>query len=240
MRTPTFLLALIVALLATPAVHGAQTPAPTRPPGILLQIAVDELAPDLVATTGMLRTTYAAGATLHLVTGSGPSLHFVESGTLSLTTGDGPPPRVVRAGATGEAATPMAADTGGEVIVVAGDGVLLAPGTSTELRNEGAESATVLELLAAPDATSEVGEGVAQAVLVRQEVPLPQPPVSVTLSRVTLAPGDRLSIPEPPALTFYAAVERSQSFNLSGQGLNRSTDPLDAYVLAIVPATPPA
>lgn len=233
MRTPTIILALVMALLAT-SVQGAQTPATTPAAGTLMQLTVDELPADLIMTTGMIRTTYPAGATLRLVTGSGPSLHFVETGMLTITSDGGAPPRVVHA------ATPETAGFAGEAVVTAGDGVLLAPGTTSEFRNDGPNPAAVLDLLAAPDLATEASEDIAQAILVRQEVPLPEPPVSVTLSRTTVEPGDRLSLAEAPALTFYAAVERGQGFSLSGQGINRATGPLDAYVLEIAsPATSP-
>ncbi|MBA3276227.1 MAG: hypothetical protein H0T72_10565 [Chloroflexia bacterium] len=235
MRIPAFILALMVALLVTP-VHSAQTLGTTQASGTLTHVTVEALTPDLVATTGIVRTIYPAGATLRLDTGSAPSLHFVESGTVTLSTGDGAPPLVVRAGTTKTVATPEAVTSEGEVVVTVGDGFLLAPGNSVEIRNDGADPAAVLDLLAAPDAASDVGAGIAQEILVRQEVTVPEPPVTVTLSRITLAPGDRLSLPEAPAVTFYAAVERSQAFNLSGQGINRSGNPIDAYILVIAPA----
>jgi hypothetical protein len=234
MRISTLCLTLLVARLATP-VDSAQTPATTQGSGTLMQLTVDELPPDQVTTSGIIRTIYPAGATLQLATGSGPALHFVESGTLTVSPSDGAPPLVIRAGTAEVAATPAAAASGGEVLVAAGDGFLLAPGTMTELRNASADPATVLDLLAAPDAAFQASEVITKEILVRQEVTLPEPPLTVTLSRVTLEPGDRLAIPEAPAVTFYTAVERSQAFNLSGQGFNRLAVPLDAYVLVIVP-----
>ncbi len=235
MRIPAFILALTVTLLVTPA-HSAQTPAAFQASGTLTHVTVDALTPDLVATTGIVRTIYPTGATLRLDTGSGPSLHFVESGTVTMSTGDGAPPLVVRAGTAETVATPRAVTSESEVVVTVGDGFLLAPDKSVDIRNDGAEPAAVLDLLAAPDAASDVGEGIAQEILVRQEVTVPELPVTVTLSRITLAPGDRLSLPEAPAVSFYTAVERSQTFSLSGQGINRSGNPIDAYVLVIAPA----
>lgn len=239
MRTPTIILALVAALFTIPA-HSAQTPVSTPAAGTLLQLTIDELAPDLIMTTGLIRTTFPAGATVRLVTGSGPSLHFVESGTLKVTSGDGVVPVIVRAGTPVGAATPETAEPGGEITVTAGDGFLLAPGTTADLRNDGPDPATVLDLLTAPDRATEASEGVAQAILVRQDVPLPEPPVSVTLSRTTVEPGKRLSLAEAPVLTFYATVERGDAFVLTGQGVNRATEPIEAYVLEIgPPATSP-
>lgn len=102
------------------------------------------------------------------------------------------------------------------VAVGAGDGFLLASDTTFTLRNDGPDPAAVLDLLTAPDASADSGKDVNREILVRQEVTLPELPVSVTLSRITLEPGDRVSIADAPALTFYTAVERSQGFSLSG------------------------
>jgi hypothetical protein len=228
MRIPTFILALMVALLMAPMVS-AQTPATTQVSGTLMQVTVDELTSDLVVTTGIVRTIYSAGATLHLDTGTGPSLLFVESGALTLSTGDGAPPFIIRAG------TSKGETSGSEVVVTEGDGFLLASATSVNIGNVSADPVAVLGLLAAPDATSDAGEGITQEILVRQEVTVPELPVFITLSRVTLEPGDRLSLPEAPTMAFYTAVERSQAFSLSGQGINRLGDPIDAYVLVISP-----
>jgi hypothetical protein len=149
---------------------------------------------------------------------------------------DGTPPVVVHAGTAGEAASPAATTLEGDVAISAGDAFVLSPGTTAEFHNDGAEAAVVLDLLAAPDATSDAGEGVTQEILVRQEVTLPAASVSVTLSRYTLGPNDHVSKAEAPALTFFTAVERSKAFNLTGQGFNRLAVPVDVYVMVIAPA----
>jgi hypothetical protein len=236
MRLPVFRLALMVMLLATP-VHRAQPPATTDGAEILMQVTIDELRPDLVATAGIVRTIYPAGATLQLTSGSGPSLHFVEAGALTVSTGSGSPALTVRAGTTKEYAAPATVTPGDEVVVPAGDAFLLAPASTVEMHNGGTDPTAVLGLLAAPDVVK-VGDSVTQDILVRQDVTLPEPPVSVTLSRVTLEPGARLAIPVAPAVTFYTAVERSQAFNLSGQGINRLAVPLDAYIVVFDPDPP--
>jgi hypothetical protein len=238
MRISTVFLAFLVALLG-PSALTAQTPATTQEAGTLIEITVHDLAPDLVATTGIIRTIFTGGSTLQLVTGSGPSLHYVESGALTVSTADGTPPVVTHAGTVGEAASPAATPPEGDVSIAAGDGFLLSPGTTVKFHNDGAEAAVVLDLLAAPDATSDAGEGVTQEILVRQEVTLPAPSVSVTLSRYTLGRNDHVSKAEAPALTFFTAVERNKAFNLTGQGFNRLAVPVDVYVMVIAP-TPAA
>lgn len=234
MRIPTILLAVVVTLLATP-VTSAQTPAATTAPGTLLEVIVDELPADLIVTTGMIRTTYPAGSSLQLGTGSGPSLHYIETGSLTVVTAGGEPPIVLQAASASGAESPQATIPGDEVIVAAGVSLLLAAGSTAEVRNDGAEPAIVLDLLAAPDATPEMGEGITQAVLVRQEVALPEPPVSITLSRDTIESGESVTFADEPALTFFAPVDRSQAFSLSAQGSNRFADPVDVFVLVIGP-----
>ena len=215
MCIPVLTLALLVALLVMPA-HSAQTPAMTQASGALKHVTVENLTPGRTATTGIIRMIYPTGATLQRDTGSGPSVHFVESGTVTLSTGNGPPPLVVRAGAANMVSTSKKTATPEGVAVGAGDGFLLASDTTFTLRNDGPDPAAVLDLLTAPDASADSGKDVNREILVRQEVTLPELPVSVTLSRITLEPGDRVSIADAPALTFYTAVERSQGFSLSG------------------------
>jgi quercetin dioxygenase-like cupin family protein len=200
-----------------------------------MQVTIAELSPDLIMTTGLTRTIYPGDATVLSSTGSGPVLQFVESGTLTVTTTDGRSPYVVRAGTPEPAATPAEAASGEPVQVTTGEAFLLAPGTTAEIRNDGADPAAILGLLSAPDASVDLGEGISQEILVRQDVTLPEPPLVVTLSRVTLEPGDRLSIPAAPAVTLYTTVERRQVFSLTGQGINRFGEPLDAYILVIEP-----
>jgi hypothetical protein len=237
MRIPTILLALMVTLLATP-MTSAQAPAAMQASGALMQLSVDELTPDQVMVTGMIRTTYPPGASVQLTTGSGPSLHYVESGAITVLTGDGAPPTVVRAVTAEGIASPEAASSGGEVVVAAGDGFLLAAGITAEFRNDGADPAAVLDLVAAPDAVGNLGEGVTEAILVSQEATLPQPPVTVTLTLETIEPGGSVTFADDPALTFFAPVDRTQSFSLSAQGANRFADPVDVYLLVIAPAAP--
>jgi hypothetical protein len=234
MRIATILIALMMALVATP-VLSAQTPATLPASGPLMQLSLDELPAEMLVTTGMVRTIHPAGASSELSTGSGPSLHYVESGTLTIATSDSVPPLVISTG------TPEAAPSGPDIVVVAGDGFLLAPGTTAEIRNDRAEPAAILDLIAAPDATASLGEAITREILVSQEVPLPSPTVTVTLSLDTIGPGDRVTFAGEPAITFFAPVDRSQAFSLSAQGANRFTDPVAVYILVIAPeASPPS
>jgi hypothetical protein len=238
MRTPVVLLALLVVLL-TPVVADAQTPAtPQSSPstGVLMQLRLDQLPPDDVATIGVTRTTFSTGGGLRAVTGSSPAVYFVEAGTISVKIDNGTGPlRVVHAGGSGGSATPQGPETGAEAMLEAGTGFELPAGASATLQNGTESPAVVLNLLSAPDATIEAEEGVTHAVLVRQEVTLPNPPLLVSLAHATIPPGDHLTLPDAPVLTRLAVVDRSQAFSLSGGGTNRGTEPIDVYVLSIAP-----
>ena len=74
--------------------------------------------------------------------------------------------------------------------------------------------------------------------MVSQEVTLPSPPLNLTLLRTTLEPGEQYAALAAPVLTVLATVERSQTFLLTGQGINRGTRPMDVYVLTIGPVAP--
>ncbi len=224
------LLALLVALAASAA--GAQTPDPgatPAPSGAVVELTLDEVPPGSVATVGMVRTTYEPDGGFQVTTGSGPAVHVVESGTISVR-GEGDAQVSVVPG--GSAAAAEDTEPGAEIIVEAGDAFVLPPGVTVEIRNAGDSPASTLDLLAATDATTDAETGVTRAVLVQREATLPDPPVTVTLSRVTLAPGDQLTLPAEPAQVVYATVDRGQTFLLGGEGINRGPEPMEVYVLA--------
>lgn len=235
MRTPTIILALVAALLATP-VHSAQTPAAAQSTKPLMQVAIDQLSPDQIATFGLTRFSFAAGTSLQVETGSGPALYYVESGAITVTARTGASP-VLAPAWTGEGVATPEAPSGDEVDARGGDGFLLAANTTADVRNDGVDPTTILAVITAPELTAQATGHVAQALLVGTNVTLPESPIVVTLSQTTLAAGKRLELPAPPALVAYAAVERGEAFLLSGQGINRSTEPLEAYVLVIARET---
>jgi quercetin dioxygenase-like cupin family protein len=226
-------------MVVTPPVADAQTPAtPQASPstGVLMQVTLDQLPPDNVATIGVTRTTFAPGGSLRAVAGSGPATYFVEAGAISVRIDDGAGPlQVVRAGEPGSSATPQSAETGTEAVLEAGDAFVIPAGASATLENSSENTAIVLNLLSASDAAIEAEEGVTHAVLVRQEVTLPKPPLLVSLALATIPPGEHLSLPDEPVITRLAVVERSQAFSLSGGGTNRGAEPIDVYVLSFAP-----
>ena len=132
-----------------------------------------------------------------------------------------------------EASEAPGGSPGTELTVEAGTAFVLPAGATAEIRNPGESPATTLDLLAATDASTDAETGVTHAVLVQQKAELPAPPVNVTLHRVTVEPGEQLALPAEPAQVVYATVERSDEFLLSGQGINRSAEPMEVYVLAV-------
>lgn len=234
MHRSTILVAVLL-LLVTPAA-GAQTPAPpaaTASGGVLVEMTLEALPSGSVATVGMVRTIYEVGGSRRVAAGSGPAVEFVETGAVVVRMDGGPEASVV-AGGAGSPATPSVSD-GTEITVEAGSAILIPPGATVEMWNPGEGPATTLNLLAATDAATEAEAGVAHAVLVQQDIELPDPPVTVTLSQVSVEPGAQLELPADAAHVSYASVERGQAFLLSGQGINRGAEPMDAYVLAILP-----
>jgi len=232
MRIPSFVLTLMAALLILTGSSSAQTPAATPASGPLMQATLDQTAPDNLATIGITRTIFETGGTLRVVTGTGPAISWVESGEVTLVPdAEAPQPIIVRADATPDSGT-----NGSEFVVVEGDGFVLAPGTTATLRNNGPEPAVVLDLVSAPDTVRELGDGVSQVVVMSTEATLPAAPVLVTFSLVTLDPGGHLTLPPEPAVSIYAAVDKSKIIQVSGNGFNRATEPIDVYILTIAPA----
>lgn len=226
---------LTVLLLLTTSTVAAQTPAPAAGPasnGVLMQLTFDEVQPESVAVIGMVRTTLEAGGGLRIATGSGPAVHFVESGVVSVRT-EGDAQVAVVAGGAADASAGQGTSPGTEVTVEAGSAFLIPPGATAEIRNAEESPATTLDLIASIDATTDAEMGVTHAVLVQQEAALPEAPVIVTLARVTVEPGDHLELSADPAHVAYATVERGQAFLLSGQGINRGAEPMEVYLLTI-------
>ena len=121
-------------------------------------------------------------------------------------------------------------------MIAAGDGFVLAAGTSAELRNDSAAPAIVLDLLSAPDTQREPGSDVSQAVVMSTRATLPAAPIVVTFSLVVLEPGGHLDLSPAPAVSIYAAVDKSEVFHVTGNGFNRLNDPVAVYVLTVMPA----
>jgi hypothetical protein len=108
--------------------------------------------------------------------------------------------------------------------------------SSVELRNDGSESVETMTLFAAPDAATDLGEGVISSVFASGKVTLAGSRAVLVLERRTLAPGDRLAVPPPPPDTFVTALVRKQAAYLgtsAGGYVNRDRSPMPIYVLTV-------
>ncbi len=214
----------------------AQSASPSATPPAsepLVHLTLPELASDRAATLTVSRFTIPPGASLRLETGSGPTVAFLESGTLRLTAEPGlAPPGVVSAeGLSVATAADNAIESGGALMVPAG--------SSATLQNSAPVAAVLLELLTAGDASVAVEDGVERVVAARAEATLPEPPVTVSLERATIARRERLPLPGPPVVWLAAGVDRGQATYLSPNAagvFNRSPAPMEIYILTVAPA----
>jgi hypothetical protein len=156
-------------------------------------------------------------------------VQYVAKGTLTVT---GDELTVVAS----DSATPETASAESSTLD-AGTVFVVPTGGSVDLRNDGSEPATVFDLLTASDAAITDETDVARVVLAQQDYALPAGSVTITLSRVTIQPGEQFDWPADPAVTTLYPLDRSDAFLMTGQGFNRGTHPIEIYALTIAPAT---
>jgi hypothetical protein len=230
MKQAVALLSLFLSLMAGVSIATAQQPAGTPQAGGRdgLAISIDVDAPT-ASKFGFIRTTIAPGGSFRFSAGSGPAVRFVEQGALRLSAADAGLTIVTPSSATPEMSP------AGDHAVESGAAFLVDAGGSIELRNDGADPATVLELLTASDATVTDETDVSRLVLAQRDYALPAGTVTITLSQQSLEPGDHFDWPADPATTTLFPLDRADSFLLTAQGFNRGTHPIAFYVLTIAP-----
>ena len=232
MKQAAAFVSLIVLLLAGHPTVAAQesvgTPVATRDNAIVIVIEVDT---PVESTFGFTRTTIAPGGSVRFSAGSGPAVRLVEQGSLRLS---------VQSDALSIVSTPSAtpeALVAGDHTVESGAAFIVHTGGSIEVRNDGPESATILELLTASDAALTNGVDVSHLVLAQRDYTLTEGAVTITLSRQTLQPGDQFDWSGDPGITTLYPLERSDAFLVTAQGFNRGTHPIALYALTLIPAT---
>ena len=235
LSTPTCAAAAAAAAPADAASSGeadAAAPAETQ----LLEVSLTGETMGDAESIGITRATFDPGASEQTVAGSGPYVLFVEDGLLSVTPADASSLTVVRAG--GASGEPETTD-GGEVVLEAGDALVMPAGSTAEIRNASEAPAAALALLAAADASSQSEGGVEQSSLANQQA-VAAAPASLTLSQATIPAGGRLDFPAAPMQTVAAAPDPRQAMLLSGRmeggATNRADEPVEIYVLSIEPA----
>lgn len=233
MRHAANLVCLLLVLVAVAPARGQEATPGATPSSAssVIRVRLDRVALDGAATIGITRTTVAVGGGFRLAAGAGPAVMTIEAGELIVEQADASVrPIIVRPGAANGA--PVESVT----LLSPGDALLVPIGVGVKFRNSGDSPAVVLELVAASDTQSSDETGVTRAVMVRLRVTLPPPPLDLTQSRATIAPGARFAFPPAPAQTVLATVERSQTFLLTGQGVNLGARPMEVYVLTLAPA----
>ncbi len=227
------LLACAALLGLTPLAARSQEATPAAG-GDLVRLSLAELAPDRTATIGLARTVLEPGGSLRLVAGSGPAVVFVAAGAVHAQPALGPEPLMV---AGGEAApvTPAAIPEVGDAVAM-GSAIVVPAGGAADLRNDGDQPATIVDLLAAADATREAATGATALATSQRSVTLPEAPVDIVLGLAEIPPGGQLDLPPGPGETVVAAVDPRQIILVTGRNFNRSSTPVPVYVLTIVPA----
>ncbi len=222
----SFLLLFVAGLSTALAQESAGTPAASEGSIAVVSIEVDAPAE---TTFGFVRTTIAPGGSYHFDAGSAPAIRYVETGSLNVQSDD--LLMVASSSATPEASPPTGDDT-----LDAGTAFVVRAGGSAELRNDGADPVNVFDFLSASDAAVTNEIDVSHLVLAQRDYPLPAGPVTVTLSRTTLEPGEQFEWPADPATTTLYPLDRADAFQLTGQGFNRGKNAVEIYVLTITPA----
>lgn len=183
---------------------------------VLMQATFEEFPPAPM-TVRMLRITLEPGASTPMHTHPGPEFDFIESGSLTIRSeGEAP---VTRADGTEETST------GEEIVLSAGDSIMFPPEVGMYYINEGDEPVVMLSAVMLPvgtaypesitytegQPTSEEFAGVDFVVLgdgLIQE--MPDAPVTVSISNVTVPPGSDL--PASDGIAMYSQVEGNFSF----------------------------
>jgi hypothetical protein len=232
MKQAAAIVSLILLLLAGHSTVAAQesagSPVATDENAIVMVIEVDT---SVASTFGFTRTTIAPGGSFRFAAGTGPAVRFVEQGSLHLSVQSDALSIVKTSSATPETSP------AGDHLVESGAAFIVAPGGSIELRNDGPDSATILELLSASDATLTNEADVSHLVLAQRNYTLSEGAVTISLSSQSLQPGDQFDWPSDPAVTTLYPLERSDAFLLTAQGFNRGTHPITFYAVTIAPVT---
>ncbi len=189
-------------------------------------------------TFGITRFAFDAGGSQRTIAGSGLTILYAEEGALSITpTAGSASPAFIPAGADAGSATELSADD--ELVLEAGDTLLMPAGSEAEIRNDGDAKATALALLTASDAATEEASGVSSNVIGHGEE-VTASPGTLTLRRVTIPAGQRLDFAAAPTQSVAAGVDPRQAMILSGRindfATNRGDVPVDAYLVIIEPA----
>jgi len=205
-----FALSLAVAflVLARPAPALAQDATP-GPEGVASELLFEtslDAFPSAPVPAALARITFDLGAGLSMTANPGPALHFVEEGGFTVLAAA--PMTLLRAATAGTPTSPASVSVGTEFTIGPGDLLVIPENAPFEVFNTGTEPAVALIIeFFGRDPGAALPPGIALAPLVVGEAETsPPPPVTVGLSRLTLAPGAETS-PSPSDTTTLAYVE---------------------------------
>ena len=188
---------LVIPALESPS---AATPPTADESTIVLQSVIESIPP-LASWVGIERTVLDPGTEITLGRsrdrGKGPLILHVESGDLTLRADA--PLQVTRAGTASASEIPPETD----VTLSAGDQGFAPSGTVTRWRNDGTTPVTVLNtgITSYTYGWADEPDGVSYDEIVAEYVFVPPDlPFELTVRRVTLQPGDTLSVDAMPEL----------------------------------------
>jgi hypothetical protein len=197
------------------------TPAPLNDRAVVLPVEVATAADSIL---GFKRTMIAPGGSLRFFAGSGPSFQFVEYGLLRLGS--------QFASVTHLSIMPGTPPDGSGL--EAGTAFVIGAGSTLDLYNDSRKPVTVLQLLAAADATSSNEFEVSHQVLAQQAYQLPAGLVALSLRKTELAPGAHFDWPAGMATTaMLAPLDPADAASITGDGINRGPFPVEIYVLTM-------
>lgn len=196
----------------------AATPAAVQEPQVnVLMEATFEEFPPAPMTVRMLRITLEPGASTPMHTHPGPEFDMIESGELTVRTeGEAP---VTRADGSEDVSS------GEDIVLSAGDAIMFPAGVGMYYINDGDEPVVMLSAVLLPvgtaypqsitytdgQPTSEEFVGVDFVVLGDGLIQdMPDPPVSVSINRVTVPAG--ADLPATEGIAMYSQVEGNFSF----------------------------
>ncbi len=197
------------------------TPVPLNDKAVVLPVEVTTAADSIL---GFERTTIAPGGSFRFFAGSGPSFQFVEYGVLRLGS--------QFASVTHLSIMPGTPPDGNGL--EAGTAFVVGAGSSLDLHNDSRKPVSILQLLAAEDATNSHEFEVSHQALAQQAYQLPAGLVALSLRKTELAPGVQFDWPAGMATTaMLTPLDPADAVSITGDGINRGPFPVEIYVLTM-------
>jgi hypothetical protein len=225
-----------------PAVEGTQPVAQETGVTVTpLGSGTADALPDEPSWLMTFHSTFRPGGRFGVEPSEGPDLVAVTSGTLTYHADQ--PLTVTRAASGDGQGAPEVVPAGTDAVLSAGDSLLIPLGANVSRRNDGTEPA--VEVMAMLEGTflGTAGRSGSSSVVDQPIVTfhisdahtLPPAPVTITLSRVVLAPHARFT---PPSASWWMVGTPEEAYpNLEqqpdGAAVNTSSDPIELYLTTV-------